>query len=97
SRRRNTRSKRNWSSDVCSSDFDILQISVQTKTPNTNRTQIGGLINNQGFTASDWRGAGRVGETRTSRSSVQGFMVDNNGDIELRSEERRVGIEWRIR
>src|SRR5699024_9157246 len=62
---------------------DILQISVQTKTPNTNNTRIGGLINNQGFTASDWRGAGRVGETRTSRSTVQGFMVDNNGDIEL--------------
>src|SRR5699024_12057168 len=31
SRRRHTRSKRDWSSDVCSSDLDCLKIAVEVK------------------------------------------------------------------
>src|SRR5437868_15530072 len=71
SRRRHTRSKRDWSSDVCSSDLQSLSEIT--------------LGSQQQLSDKDCR--------LQHNGSINGTISDEDG--ELRSEERRVGKEWR--
>src|SRR5699024_11458291 len=85
SRRRHTRSKRDWSSDVCSSDLGITAGSRFRAGKNT-------------FIECLWPPEIKDGQDENENCSV--FMVNNNGvrilvtgDLDGRSEERRVGKE----
>src|SRR5204863_6347905 len=85
SRRRHTRSLRDWSSDVCSSDLDTLP------------TSPAGLTT-VGSTAATTCG-GTAGQT-SGAVSLSGGTIPMNGSCTLtvnRSEERRVGKECRYR
>src|SRR5207249_9274923 len=82
SRRRHTRSKRDWSSDVCSSDLVMIAW--------MNDWRYG-----QNIPTSPWRSADTFPRKLT--------LTTVNGTAQLaqqpipRSEERRVGKEWRPR
>src|SRR5699024_11858125 len=69
SRRRHTRSKRDWSSDVCSSDLDITQLHPRTR----QMVQTAASV-----------------EWTVVASKVEALALEYT-----RSEERRVGKEWR--
>src|SRR5207249_9446819 len=92
SRRRHTRSKRDWSSDVCSSDLSMVLVIVQN-------LQVHGRSDNalnmgQQLTAHLLREAGK-----RCTLAVICVVVNNQhclGGIR-RSEERRVGKEGRDR
>src|SRR5699024_12187695 len=86
SRRRHTRSKRDWSSDVCSSDLKedclvlegchrILKDSLNSYGHKVSR-KMGSLIKNDFY---------------------QAMLSGTSGYMEVRSEERRVGKECRCR
>src|SRR5207249_7542077 len=91
SRRRHTRSKRDWSSDVCSSDLVLVGTTKElyVKTHHA-------LVSSNS-----------VGNDRRVRATQMGrcvHIVEGCGDVEsirhrrlVRSEERRVGKEWRTR
>src|SRR5204862_2797967 len=93
SRRRHTRSLRDWSSDVCSSDLDLRFDGVTFgwgRSPgellpcsrgNSNRSHQSSKL--------------RITETRKNEQG----NIPNGKDTDdcLRSEERRVGKEWRYR
>src|SRR5207249_5622498 len=83
SRRRHTRSKRDWSSDVCSSD---LVIRMEFPHYGGIRPRRAGLI---------LASAGRRAAFRRSRIFVHPFSLA--GFDSIRSEERRVGKECRSR
>src|SRR5207249_7568763 len=95
SRRRHTRSKRDWSSDVCSSDLCQYKGIAVFCGPRNLRGESDLFYRNNGngtFTEATQP----AGLSDTSR--YYGFAVlfeDLNGDG--RSEERRVGKEWRGR
>src|SRR5699024_11246759 len=95
SRRRHTRSKRDWSSDVCSSDLRIEQIGTPEefkKHPKNKFVEefIGNLIE-QRVTAGDFVSDKHVTD------NIDGYPeIESNMDIK-RSEERRVGKECRYR
>src|SRR5437868_7211250 len=81
SRRRHTRSKRDWSSDVCSSDLidHVEEHTVQ-------------MVLDSGF----WAGMTLYPESKcTSARAVDMVEMYGNERIWMRSEERRVGKEWR--
>src|SRR5207249_6389882 len=86
SRRRHTRSKRDWSSDVCSSDLST----PRTSTPGSaswRRTRT-------------WRATffeGRFFSAPLQDISCKGSRVPGSARGRARSEERRVGKEWRAR
>src|SRR5699024_11266368 len=77
SRRRHTRSKRDWSSDVCSSD-------LRDRLPSDDLQGRG-------------RREGRDGRSRHHRPGGRALRADQNAAADDRSEERRVGKEWRSR
>src|SRR5699024_11525729 len=89
SRRRHTRSKRDWSSDVCSSDlFDVVRVPAEQS--------LGDYLN------SGWMEG--VEKSSTEDLNINGFPAASataHGDqwqfkvYALRSEERRVGKEGR--
>src|SRR5207249_6339864 len=59
SRRRHTRSKRDWSSDVCSSDLSV----VQTRNPGLSRYEIENVFRETlGITNTLWLGKGIAGD-----------------------------------
>lgn len=64
---------------------DILQVTVQTKIPATQ--SLGklseGFVDPKGFTLSDWKAVGRVGNPTPNRSLVPSYMVDSLGNIDL--------------
>src|SRR5437868_8202126 len=85
SRRRHTRSKRDWSSDVCSSDLvsaaakvtitaGTAEISAATLTVNAGMSKFSGVVQ---------------ADTVITNSVVSASYTPG------RSEERRVGKEWR--
>src|SRR5690606_40371819 len=89
SRRRHTRFSRDWSSDVCSSDLEIINrlikqgLLFQKDNPNDNRSQL--------IFLSD---AGRMEVFKLfEKMETLGYIATG----ELRSEERRVGKECRSR
>src|SRR5699024_11587964 len=97
---RHTRSKRDWSSDVCSSDLTVT---------NT------GNVTLENYTVTDvlfpeWSGSIATLAPDATRSFALEYTVtqadiDNGGVVNVasdggenpRSEERRVGKEWRAR
>src|SRR5207249_5295454 len=90
SRRRHTRSKRDWSSDVCSSDLSSYTLPVPTRRPSIQIDAVVGVVSSRrrpvGTAAR--RGAGATGGTAVGgRAAAAG----------PRSEERRVGKEGRAR
>src|SRR5438067_10529197 len=83
SRRRHTRSKRDWSSDVCSSDLPGHVPDLRAREPEGRSRQDGQTLAQLGRTAAEPRRSGREAvEVRT---------------LSERSEERRVGKECRSR
>src|SRR5207247_5004562 len=95
SRRRHTRSTRDWSSDVCSSDLapifensnvgtDHQQLTMQTMQNVARRYGLVCLLHEKPF-------AGVNGSGKHNNWSM-GTDTGSN-----RSEERRVGKEWRVR
>src|SRR5699024_11478688 len=95
SRRRHTRSKRDWSSDVCSSDLvDAVKTSHSSS---CRRRWPPGVSESLENGACRFRGKTGVREERPSIS--RDFGKGAYCSISSRSEERRVGTErrtWRV-
>src|SRR5699024_12113007 len=88
SRRRHTRSKRDWSSDVCSSDLTATGI---TKDINLGLDLQGGFEVLYEVEPIDE-------EQKVTRDLLEGTVQTSNDRVNrLRSEERRVGKEWKSR
>src|SRR5207249_9612476 len=94
SRRRHTRSKRDWSSDVCSSDLYWAGFGHKVFQPRTylNPGYQGTL--GSGFPTALGAQVAKPGQRVISINGDGGFMFNAQ---ELRSEERRVGKECRGR
>lgn len=61
---------------------DILQISIQTIAPTND--QASGITSAMGFSISDWQSSGQLGASGAiNGSGIPGYIVDNNGEIEL--------------
>src|SRR5699024_11375046 len=85
SRRRHTRSKRDWSSDVCSSDLGASSILIYRHFRSEAETT---LLMEQA-----WKTGKRVYCPRVEGKTMEFFLVRTWEDFEQRSEERRVGKE----
>src|SRR5699024_11939780 len=86
SRRRQTRSKRDWSSDVCSSDLSLGVLTVKSVQKYCNpNVQIMGIL----FT----RFNPRANISRQIKELTE--QLSEYISAPIRSEERRVGKEWR--
>src|SRR5207247_6470944 len=89
SRRRHTRSTRDWSSDVCSSDLAVVvdaEVTVSDEVNNhsfTTRTDQQGRYKVEGLSAGIY----------TLVVSAKGFSEGRKEAVKVRSEERRVGKE----
>src|SRR5437868_12527054 len=81
SRRRHTRSKRDWSSDVCSSDLVLVATEVAKPAPADDEMLV--KVHAVSVNRSDWEGL-------TGKPFYARF-----GGLLKRSEERRVGKECR--
>src|SRR5207249_6929835 len=97
-RRRHTRSKRDWSSDVCSSDLDVLQSNVELPWRSHSRTArklLSEILSAVELFLVDVRPG--------PPATCVGVGLDRGADSRprwrgvVRSEERRVGKEWRSR
>src|SRR5204863_2349938 len=95
SRRRHTRSLRDWSSDVCSSDLEkrLLQSECRGRKWLARSTREHQEGNARRGGAGD-RGEAREGRHR--RALLFHLRISERAG-RLRSEERRVGKEWRSR
>src|SRR5206468_7463824 len=95
SRRRHTRSDRDWSSDVCSSD--LYNLLVNNKRHFT--AQVPVLVQwDDHETRNNWYPGQTLGDERyTERSASLLAAYARRAMFEYRSEERRVGKEWRHR
>src|SRR5699024_12097554 len=91
-RRRHTRSKRDWSSDVCSSDLERDDTTAACPGCKPSRTTRPNHYRRGSSTARGY-------DERWRRLSVQARRLSPQcadcGSVEDRSEERRVGKEWR--
>src|SRR5690606_41062767 len=91
SRRRHTRFSRDWSSDVCSSDLEIMPVAVGLDHRD-------GELSVHGWTqASGVRLDDALGRFPTAAAFVI-TDISRDGMLtgpDVRSEERRVGKEWR--
>src|SRR5699024_12280703 len=95
SRRRHTRSKRDWSSDVCSSDLKILYGSGKEKIHFSYQNDFGKLRDNYIYFEGVLNNiARRYRETPSdfTREQLEKYMAHKK----CRSEERRVGKECRM-
>src|SRR5437868_10653468 len=98
SRRRHTRSKRDWSSDVCSSDLRQLGTWVHEQGIPRVKIKIGA-----NWGAEEDRDLERIALARKAIGDRAELFVDANGAygrkqaVRLRSEERRVGKGRRTR
>src|SRR5207249_8675443 len=93
SRRRHTRSKRDWSSDVCSSDLACARRALGDR----ELAEAG-----QADLVAARQLVGDLPERRLDRLfglavAQTGLLGDRACELGLRSEERRVGKEWRSR
>src|SRR5205807_2995212 len=86
SRRRRTRLQGDWSSDVCSSDLPPATAKAADNTPSTDATTL---------TAAEQPISGNAAGTVAGNSAVPSSA--GGGSALSRSEERRVGKEWRAR
>src|SRR5690606_39694751 len=87
SRRRHTRFSRDWSSDVCSSDLGIKRFE---------RAQLGQLRGERPESVARERQVTQPREFIKARTEVRELVVAQIDKLQ-RSEERRVGNEWRTR
>src|SRR5699024_11653815 len=95
SRRRHTRSKRDWSSDVCSSDLDdgtVYEFEEKPKHPKSNKASMGIYI----FKWSVLKAFLEADEEDPKSENDFGKNIIPNL-LATRSEERRVGKEGRTR
>src|SRR5699024_11392622 len=90
SRRRHTRSKRDWSSDVCSSDLYYL-LALSAKTEQALEEKITDLIDY--LESPEGQKADLLQVSYTLLNGRQHFR--HRWAMVARSEERRVGKEWR--
>src|SRR5206468_7234544 len=90
SRRRHTRSDRDWSSDVCSSDLWASLDQNAESAGIGGRWRSGRIGNRTERIAGAHRGAGDRGWNRGERI----IAFEPAGNFCGRSEERRVGKEW---
>src|SRR5699024_11624611 len=86
SRRRHTRSKRDWSSDVCSSDLGAEKMLIKRVTGR--KVPSGGLPADVGCVVSN------ISTTKAIADAIQKGMPLVERVVTVRSEERRVGKEW---
>src|SRR5699024_11686545 len=92
-RRRHTRSKRDWSSDVCSSDLNRLLKRVRDFA----QVRFDGHITKEvADYALDLLDVDKEGLDQTDRDLLLA-MIEKFGGGPVRSEERRVGKGWRWR
>src|SRR5207247_8439912 len=85
SRRRHTRSTRDWSSDVCSSDLEV----ELSREPRPGRVLPGPLASTTGKSTSGWN---RKRSPRRAHSDSRARVVHASAASPwVRSEERRVG------
>src|SRR5207249_7137062 len=91
SRRRHTRSKRDWSSDVCSSDLARNAAEKRPQREEANR----GREHPACAEAIGHPAADRNKHRQAQRVTRQHSLHAERGDGERRSEERRVGKEGR--
>src|SRR5207249_8999969 len=92
SRRRHTRSKRDWSSDVCSSDLIFDGLGINPLEPNSISFLLWLLMGYLLATSVLVVAFGRLGDQHgRARLFNLGFLIFTVGSI--RSEERRVGKE----
>src|SRR5699024_11916183 len=88
SRRRHTRSKRDWSSDVCSSDLHAVRLAFKEGAKNIKVMSTGGIMS-----ATD-----QVDDTELSLEELTMAVKEaHSKHMTVRSEERRVGKECRDR
>src|SRR5699024_11623328 len=97
SRRRHTRSKRDWSSDVSSSDLQLLRMLLNLLPEPFGINLIARAVSDLAFSLPydriDVHGVPQP-IRRDLRKNRPGFRLQGS---ELRSEERRVGEGWRRR
>src|SRR5207245_5247617 len=93
SRRRHTRCYRDWSSDVCSSDLAAATDSTRARRERSHLSKVGELAER-----SESERRTENTNDRAGRASGQ-WIVERPFKIRprCRSEERRVGKEWRTR
>src|SRR5699024_12218147 len=84
SRRRHTRSKRDWSSDVCSSDLDSAYLTAE-------------VIEGDRIEVNRVKTKVIRGDHIILHEDVEVETVEYTKTLECRSEERRVGKECRYR
>src|SRR5699024_11640610 len=91
SRRRHTRSKRDWSSDVCSSDLYPRGTAVLAAVEGTSSYGAGitTALLTEGIEVAEIRALHRRSRARTGKSDP----LDAEAAARTRSEERRVGKE----
>src|SRR5699024_11882054 len=91
SRRRHTRSKRDWSSDVCSSDLHAKALATlrtaYSKGITFKSSDLDSLINLASASEQPWQAA------RLLEGMLKHGMLARNATSQERSEERRVGKE----
>src|SRR5206468_5845552 len=95
-RRRHTRSDRDWSSDVCSSDLKLLNVDYDPKVLNVCRLHILRRMG-QYLVSEDFSDVSNEEISSRCKSfleqAYQDFVVSS--PLDQRSEERRVGKECR--
>src|SRR5699024_12065099 len=97
SRRRHTRSKRDWSSDVCSSDL-LHQLLVDVLLHPMVFCRIKKHVNKQLVEKYSLIFGNKSVKTEVKLMSRIGLKpIELPEGVEVRSEERRVGKEWRVR
>src|SRR5690606_41162770 len=94
SRRRHTRFSRDWSSDVCSSDLDGINISVNIapKIPKGTESRIENGTDQLSYNAAKSKNTNRIHSAKICNVFDPDCFSCND-----RSEERRVGKECRDR
>src|SRR5699024_12069951 len=95
--RRHTRSKRDWSSDVCSSDLELGADDYMTKpfSPNEVLARIKAILRRS--SVSNYRVDDEIEEAEVEevRMTPDNSVPIPENDTKKRSEERRVGNECR--
>src|SRR5699024_11604690 len=93
SRRRHTRSKRDWSSDVCSSDLEQIRIAAGAKLSlrQNEISTVGHAVEARVYAENP------TNDFMPSTGTVLHISEPTGAGIRVdRSEERRVGKEWRV-
>src|SRR5699024_11602968 len=97
-----TRSKRDWSSDVCSSDLNKASSAIRTHVACNSVEFCNSIVGDRGLWNVMRSNKGRMIWTHVLHPSIKFFVKHDEGCIYIvenvsRSEERRVGIECRER